>query len=146
MLKTTAAGPRLFAQEGDGPEQELRAERDVDHAARAEYKITRPGLVTFTARVGNQPIAQQLIDARTVNLEQEYSGLNEALLLQLARDSGGQCLAAKDVGMIASFVKPQRETVEHRQDKPLWHNPWLYVLMLGCYGTELLLRWRYLIT
>ncbi|MBI4024741.1 MAG: hypothetical protein HY360_07140 [Verrucomicrobia bacterium] len=139
--------PRLFVRDSGGRESEAALSWNGGATeGKADYRFAGPGEFVFTVRNPAEILAQQVVDVRAIDLELEHAGLNEALLQQLARESGGQYLTSRDGDLIPSFLKSRQELNTRRERKPLWHSPWIFAVMLAAYGTELLLRHKYQLT
>ncbi len=139
--------PQLFVVKTDESEKEIPLSwNNANHEGKADYPFTTAGEFIFTLRKDKEILTQSIVNVRTTDLEQEYSGLNEPLLQQLAQGTGGQCLKANDLGLISSLVEPKKETITKRERKPLWHSPWIFLVMLTAYSIELLLRRKWELT
>jgi hypothetical protein len=69
--------------------------------------------------------------------------LNEGVLRRIARDTGGAYVPLTEISEIVSALEsavPARGEPEHRD---LWHEPWLYVLILAILSSEWVLRRRW---
>jgi uncharacterized membrane protein len=69
---------------------------------------------------------------------------NREFLQRIATDTGGQLIELDEVdrlpSLLAALDVPIKETVSH----PLWHTPWIFLLILGLLGTEWIIRRRFL--
>ncbi len=68
---------------------------------------------------------------------------NRALLEQLARETGGQVIAASQLEAFARNLPNRRAPITERWSQPLWHRPAVFLLALGCLiGEWGVRRWR----
>ncbi len=68
---------------------------------------------------------------------------NRALMAQLARQTGGEVLAADDLAAFAHRLPTERAPVTETWTRPLWHTPWMMLFALGCLVGEWgLRRWK----
>jgi hypothetical protein len=135
---------RLLVRDSAGKETDVTvAWNPTATEGKVDYPLPAPGELIFVVRRGNDILAQQVVDVRTVDLELEHAGLNEALLQQLAKDNGGQCLTSKDLDLVPSLLKSSHRKYDQRSSRSLWHLPWIFGILLAAYGTELLLRKKF---
>lgn len=66
--------------------------------------------------------------------------LNEGFLRRLARQSGGQYVAASDIGRVLSALSAAVPQTLEPERRDLWHEPWAFALVLLLLGTEWVLR------
>jgi hypothetical protein len=69
--------------------------------------------------------------------------LNEGFLRRIARDSGGRYARAADAAKVPSWLQaivPQNAAPERRD---LWHEPWVFVLVISLLSLEWILRRRW---
>jgi hypothetical protein len=69
--------------------------------------------------------------------------LNEGFLRRIARDSGGRYARAADAAKVPSWLRaivPQNAAPERRD---LWHEPWVFVLVISLLSLEWILRRRW---
>ncbi|MDD2708357.1 MAG: hypothetical protein PHV34_10135 [Verrucomicrobiae bacterium] len=146
-VRKADAGNRLWVKSLNESEREISL---VWNASRTEGKgIFLPvseGEVIFTARNKSTTLCQQAVDVSAIDLEREYCSLNETLLQQLARETNGQCLTEDNLEIIPSLFHSKTETATHREQKPLWHEPWIFLLILGAFVGEITLRQRFKLT
>ena len=114
--------------------------------AQAEYQISNEGEIIFTLESQTDVLAMKITDVRSIDLEKEFSGLNEVFLQQLARESGGKCLSTKDLDLIPHLLKTEKEIRTQHERIPLWHSPWIFITILMGYSAELLLRKKFQLT
>ena len=68
---------------------------------------------------------------------------NRALMEQLARQTGGEVLAADDLAAFARRLQTGRMPVTETWTRPLWHTPWMMLFALACLVGEWgLRRWK----
>ena len=68
---------------------------------------------------------------------------NRALMEQLARQTGGEVLAADDLAAFARRLPTERVPVSETWTRPLWHTPWMLCFALACFVSEWgLRRWK----
>ena len=68
---------------------------------------------------------------------------NRALMEQLARQTGGEVLAADDLAAFARRLPTERVPVTEAWTRPLWHTPWMMLFALACLVGEWgLRRWK----
>jgi hypothetical protein len=111
--------------------------------AEGEYVARQTGEVVFELRHKRRTVVEKIVQVRGEELEREHCGLNETLLLQLARETQGQVLSPADVPAVSSFVQPVSRTYTRKEISPLWHAPLIFLAILAGYGLELVLRRRY---
>lgn len=139
--------PKFVVKDPAGKESDVALSWSAGNTeGKADFRFAGPGEFVFMARNGAEVLAQQVEDVRTTDLELEHAGLNEPLLQQLAKESGGQYLTTKDMDLIPSFLKTSHHAYSKRERKALWHSPWIFAVMLAAYGAELLLRRKYQLT
>jgi len=69
--------------------------------------------------------------------------LNEGLLRRMARASGGSYVRAEDAGRIVPLLRsaaPQSAALERKE---LWHEPWVFALVIALLAAEWILRRRW---
>ena len=69
--------------------------------------------------------------------------LNEGFLRRLARSSGGRYVRSAQANRVIDFLKeavPQNPAPERRD---LWHQPWVFAVVVLLLGTEWVLRRRW---
>jgi len=69
--------------------------------------------------------------------------LNEGFLRRLARDSGGRYVRAADAGRVAGFVQSGPPPDAAPEQRDLWHEPWLFGLIIVLLTGEWILRRRW---
>ena len=67
---------------------------------------------------------------------------NRELLAAIAEQTGGQVIEARELGAFAARL-PQMGAPETRTwTRSLWHTPLVFLVVLGCFGAEWILRRR----
>jgi uncharacterized membrane protein len=69
--------------------------------------------------------------------------LNEGVLRRIARDSGGQYMPLSDISRVVSSLESAAPALGEPERRDLWHNPWIYVLLIGFLSAEWILRRRW---
>ena len=124
---------------------ELETSRPVDFRFRAE----QADVYTVTVYDGMKvPIATRPFEIRDINLEFQDTARNMETLQQWASISDGLAMKVEDCRDAADLVaqiKAKIEQVRHGKQmrRPAGVNGWLLTLVLGCLGTEWLLRKRW---
>lgn len=77
------------------------------------------------------PVVEKLRTSETVNLPPDLEGLR-----RLAESTGGGLI--EDASALAAGETSA--PAETRRQRPVWNSPWLFALLLGLYGTELVSR------
>jgi len=68
---------------------------------------------------------------------------NRALLENLARQTGGEVIAATDLEAFAGRLPNRKSPVTESWSLPLWHQPLVFLLALACFAAEWgLRRWK----
>ena len=68
---------------------------------------------------------------------------NRALMEQLARQTGGEVIAADQLEAFVRGLPAKRAPVTETWTRPLWHTPWMLLFALGCFiGEWGLRRWK----
>jgi hypothetical protein len=109
----------------------------------AEFVVSKDDDYVFTLRNGKELLTQKLVGAHLKDMEKEYSGVNLLFLRQLAQESKGQCIAADELRTIPDLLEMKKESSLQKERVPIWHSPWIFILMLGAYMAELLFRQKY---
>jgi len=76
---------------------------------------------------------------------EEFKSLkpNRALLESIARQTGGEMLAANDLAAFAAKLPNYKSPITERITIPLWHQPLVFFLALVCFAAEWgLRRWK----
>jgi uncharacterized membrane protein len=69
--------------------------------------------------------------------------LNEGLLRRLARDSGGRYVRAAEASHVASWLQTAPPPDAAPEQRDLWHEPWLFALIIALLSGEWMLRRRW---
>jgi uncharacterized membrane protein len=68
---------------------------------------------------------------------------NRALLEELARRTGGAIIEPSDLGQIVKRLSSAPAPIMETTSRPLWHNGWVFLAVLGCFlGEWAWRRWR----
>lgn len=124
---------------------ELPPGRPVD----ARFRVETAGL--YTARVEDgkgQSLATRTIEIRDINVELQSTARDMETLRQWAAVSGGVALKAeecRDAGEIVRAITEKVKEAQRRREvqKPFGMNGWTLTLLLGCLGSEWILRKRW---
>ncbi|HEX8324699.1 MAG TPA: glutamine amidotransferase, partial [Tepidisphaeraceae bacterium] len=65
---------------------------------------------------------------------------NRALLERIASKTGGQVVAAADLDGFARTLPTRNAEIVEPEIRPLWHQPWVFVLAIACFAAEWGLR------
>ena len=105
-------------------------------AYRAEATVAAPdGSEVGAAKAGwtSDPAAEEFRDLRA----------NRALLERVARATGGQVVAASDLDSFVATLPTRHAEVTEPYVRPLWHQPWVFLLAILCLTAEWgLRRWK----
>ena len=136
---------------GEGFKQAvLRAEPSPDVAGRYVVNFTAREAGGYLATVEVTDQAGRLVgraEAGWVHdpAAEEFSSIrpNGALLDELARRTGGAVINAADLGALAERLVRAPAPITETWSRPLWHNPWVFAAVLGCFVAEWgWRRWR----
>jgi hypothetical protein len=72
--------------------------------------------------------------------ELEVAGMAEDALRELARLSGGQFYREEDLHHLPDDIEPRQAPFVHRQEVLLWSAPFMFLLIVGLFTTEWVLR------
>lgn len=68
---------------------------------------------------------------------------NRALLEQIAKQTGGEVLAQSDLPALVKRLPTKTAPVMESWSRPIWHNPWVFLLAFLCFiGEWALRRWK----
>lgn len=118
---------------GKAGQFEVEIPQGEDGAYLASVVVHSPnGLLVGEADAGwvNQPLVEEFASLQP----------NLSYLQKLAEDTGGELLRIEDLDKLESTLAAQRSPIMETWTKPLWHNQWLFLLALGTFLTEWLLR------
>jgi hypothetical protein len=62
---------------------------------------------------------------------------------RLARASGGRYARAGDAGQLASWLESAAPAAGQHERRDLWHEPWVFVLLVVLLAAEWVLRRRW---
>jgi len=132
-------GPR----EGDTTrrgEVTLRALPDQPGLYRGEFAAPAPGhYQLFTEHDVNTPLEFHVNEPRAEWMD---TALNQGLLNELARVTGGAFLREEDLFRLPDLLAARAQTVKSPLEIELWCSPLYYLLMLGALAAEWTLRKR----
>lgn len=117
----------------------------------AEFYAREAGSFRATARVENtQPglkDAEKLLGIKATGwvhdpAKDEFANLapGRAWMERIAQETGGQLLKLEDLDRLPALLKDIRTPIEETVTKPLWHTPWVFLLILGLLLGEWWLR------
>jgi uncharacterized membrane protein len=109
----------------------------MDGAYRAKVEIKDgKGAVLGERETGwvYEPVAEEF---RTLKPNREF-------LQRIATDTGGQLLELDDVSRLPSLLASLDVPIQETVSSPLWHTPWIFLLILGLLATEWIIRRRFL--
>lgn len=118
----------------------------------AEYFTRDPGFYRATATVEKAtadatPPSDRAPASKTTGWAYDPGALEFAALApgrawmeQVARETGGQVLSLEDLPRLPELLKNIRVPIEETLTQPLWHAPWVFVLMVALLVTEWWLR------
>lgn len=131
-------------------EATLPAEPSPDFAGRyvARFAAREPGAYLAQAEVLDR--TGQLVgraEAGWVHdpVSEEFRSIvpNRSLLEELARQTGGAVLEPQQLADFVSQLTRAPAPIMETRAQPLWHNPWFFAAVLGCFVAEWLWRrWR----
>jgi uncharacterized membrane protein len=102
-------------------------------AYRAKVVVTGPdGSEVGTREAGwvAQPAAEEFRDL----------GINRPLLETLAKQTGGEVVEADDLDRLVASLPNRKVAVTEPWTYPLWHQPWVFLVAIGCLIAEWGLR------
>jgi hypothetical protein len=68
---------------------------------------------------------------------------NRPLLEELARQTGGSIVDADALDQLALQLERAPAPLMELTSRPLWHNPWVFLVVMGCFiGEWAWRRWR----
>jgi len=127
-----------------GQGMELKEAAPSEEIRRFPWRPSREGLWEIDASdAGGRPV-RHWVSAQKADSEGELSGQapDEELLRQLAERTGGSVLESTPPSSWTKGRESRGDLLGERAD-PLWHRPWVFGALLGCYCAELLLRRRW---
>jgi hypothetical protein len=126
----------------------------------AEPALTEAGLyeATYVPRVTGGYLAEAVVtDAQGVEVGRAQTGWssdpaaeefrslkpNRALLESIARQTGGEVIAANDLEAFAAKLPNRKAPITESWSVPLWHQPMVFLFALACFAAEWgLRRWK----
>jgi uncharacterized membrane protein len=69
--------------------------------------------------------------------------LNEGVLRRIARDSGGAYVPLSEISSLVSSLELAAPAQGEPERRDIWHNPWLYIVLVGLLSAEWILRRRW---
>lgn len=150
----SAAVRILVRQVGNGGANETSAIELVTEPVSSE-----PGLFTaeFVQHESGGYLAEAVVqDEKGIEIGRTKSGWvsepaadefrslspNRSLLEQLARQTGGEIVEEKKLSSFVSALPSKKAPMMETRSRPLWHNPWVFLVALGCFIGEWALRRR----
>lgn len=98
-------------------------------------RVTTPDSKTSTTK-GGWVHAPETVEFRSVNPDL-------SLLKQLATESKGEVIPAAQLSRFVRSIDQREIPVTEESISPLWHHPWVLLLVLGClFGEWSLRRWK----
>ncbi len=118
---------------------------DAQGQFRTQVELKDPGayLATVTIRDLN---GQQIGTAETGWVHQplvkEFSSLvpNSGYLQSIAQATGGKVLRISELSQLSEILNSRTSPIMETRSEPLWHRNWLFLLALGAFLSEWLLR------
>jgi hypothetical protein len=105
-----------------------------------------PGVYRITAEARRGALvlgtSDQWVLAGAADLEMTDPRLNEDVLRRVSRASGGRYLPAADLGRLPSLLASSSEPAPPRLHE-LWHNAWVFAVVVGLLAAEWFLRRRW---
>jgi uncharacterized membrane protein len=138
----TVAGPA-----GNRQPIALRPEAGVAGRFLGTWQPQELGLYRIEAQAdrGQAPLgsASRLVYVGGNDREFADPRLNEGVLRRIARDSGGTYMALSEISRVVSSLESAAPALGEPERRDLWHNPWIYSLLVGCLTSEWILRRRW---
>ena len=144
----TAADLKIEVTPPDGKHFQVRTSKDSQNPGtyRTQFRANQKG--AYHIRTSGVERSTSLgedsteIFVESPLTEFENPQLNEELLKQLAAKSGGHYVSIDDAASLPDKIKPVQESVFAVQERELWDNPIVLILVVGLLGTEWFLRMR----
>jgi uncharacterized membrane protein len=114
----------------------------------ASYLAREPGAYWVTAMVSGpdaKPAGQAAAAWVSDPEQEELRSLkpNRALLETIARRTGGEIIAAEDLGKFARRLPERHAPISETWNYPFWHQPIVFAFVLACFVTEWgMRRWK----
>jgi hypothetical protein len=113
----------------------------------ADLRFEKSGLYRITVEAERQGVrlgtAERWVYAGGVDREFSNPVVNEGWLRRLARDTGGRYVRPADVSSIPGWLRESASTLAAPGRRELWHEPWVYALIVGLLAAEWILRRRW---
>jgi hypothetical protein len=115
-------------------------------AVNASFHAEKAGIYTVTVKdMAKQAVASRTIEIRDINVEFQNTGRDMETLRQWASLTDGLAFKVEECDDASGMIEQIRNKVEQiRQGKPMRKpvgvNGWMMALVLGCLGTEWVLR------
>jgi hypothetical protein len=150
-LRLLGAGSEPVKLDGvnaNGGAKEMLVEGAGEDRARVfQWHPPKEGFWEITATDANGRVVKHWLTVKNTVRTGELSGAapDEELLRRLAEATGGAVLENAPPPAWRETRQTKSELLNERRE-PLWHQPWIFGVMLGVYGLEMLLRrkWRLL--
>ena len=124
FVEPSSTEPGVFQAEYfprmDGP---YRVQVDVKDGQGAALGLRETGWV-------HSPLAEEF---RRLRPDRDF-------LQRIANETGGKLLEVEDVGQLPALLSALDVPVKETLTEPLWHTPWVFLLILGLLATEWTLR------
>jgi uncharacterized membrane protein len=137
---------RVTAPDGETSTLKPRPVSGVAGRSTADLTAEQEGLyrVTAEARRGGVSIGSVSRWMYVGGLDREFVDprLNEPLLRRVARASGGRYLRPADAGQIAAWLKDAARADVAPERRDLWHEPWVFMVVVAALLTEWIVRRR----
>jgi hypothetical protein len=143
-----AGGDGLKVEATQGPRSDGFVEGAADNGIRL-FSWTPPAEGAWQIRATDASGREALhsLSVKKIGPAGELDGKPPAdtVMRALAERTGGAML---ENGPPAAWVAvtPKKSELRSKHQEELWHRPWIFALLIGCYGTELILRrkWKLL--
>jgi uncharacterized membrane protein len=113
----------------------------------AQARFDQPGVyrIVANARRGSEALgtSQQWILAGAADLELADPRLNEDVLRRVSRASGGRYLQVSDLSRLPSLLSSASDDPGPPRLQELWHNIWIFMVVVLLLGAEWFLRRRW---
>ncbi len=141
------ASDQLVVRTSDGGERTVAIAGGSGATAGASIATTpSTAWVEAELRRGGSAISAVRVLVRSTGIEDDYCQLDRPRLESLAATTGGQVIDGSDLSLIDVLTSPEVRVERRREARSLWHLHAIFWIMLACYGVELLLRRRWLLT
>lgn len=137
----TVAVVRGVLRRADGTGElpvQLRPMPDQPGMYRGEVILPAQGEWRFS--VETDPATQLDLEVTESRIETSETAMNEPLLRDLARISGGAFLREEDLHTLPDLLARQAERVRSTHESEVWSSPAFFLLLLGLLGAEWAMR------